>query len=79
MSYEDAVNNFERIYIQCYINHWDYWAAFEAWSSYIDGLYKDGQITLNQYETWQTPFPYGKKLKPNKRQLQIAADGCGMW
>lgn len=79
MRYDVAVKDFERIYIQYYMRHEDYWKAFEAWSAYIDGLCKDGQITQKQFETWQTPFPYGKKLKPNKRQLQIAADGCGMW
>ena len=31
-------------------------ALREAWSNYIDGLCKDGEITLQQYENWGNPF-----------------------
>ena len=31
-------------------------ALREAWHNYIDGLCKDGEITLQQYENWGNPF-----------------------
>ena len=31
-------------------------ALREAWHNYIDSLCKDGEITLQQYETWGNPF-----------------------
>lgn len=79
MKYENAVREFKTIYLHLYLKKVDYWTAEEAWAGYKDRLCKNGEITQKQYEIWQTPFPYGKNLKPNKRQLQIAADGCGMW
>lgn len=30
-------------------------ARAEAWGIFIDGLCKDGQITMKQYETWEQP------------------------
>lgn len=72
MKYLEAKRDFERIYIHLYLKKVDYWTAFEAWSSFIDGLCKNGDITQKQYDTWQTPFPYGKNLKPTYKQLAIA-------
>ena len=72
MTYAQGVKRFKFEYIHLYINKVDYWKAEEAWAKYIDNLCKDGEITQNQYETWQTPFPYGKNLKPSYKQLAIA-------
>ena len=33
----------------------DYPARSESWANYTDMLCKDGQITLKQYESWQSP------------------------
>ena len=41
----------------------DYWAAQLDWACYTDGLCRDGKITMKQYETWATPFKYGKKVR----------------
>ena len=40
----------------------DYWTAQLAWSTWVDMLCKDGEITLKQYSNWPTPFKYGKRL-----------------
>ncbi len=74
MTYDQAVKDFKRIYLHLYINRVDYWRGQEAWASYVDGLCKDGQITQKQYDTWATPFPYGKHLKPSYKQLAMAYD-----
>ena len=78
MKYLEAKRDFEIIYIHLYLNKVDYWKAQEAWASFIDGLCKDGKITQKQYDTWQTPFPYGKDLKPSYRQLCWANDVKGL-
>ena len=70
MTKVDAVREFKNQYIGLYINHVDYWTAFEAWTFYKDGLCKDGQITQRQYDIWSTPFPYGKPLSPTKSMLE---------
>lgn len=70
MTYKEAVENFKRDYVELYINHADYGRAFEAWDYYTDALCKSGQITDRQWNTWSTPFPYGKSLKPSKKQLE---------
>lgn len=31
-------------------------AVSEAWNNWTDGLCKDREITLKQYETWSNPF-----------------------
>ena len=31
-------------------------AKAEAWNNYTYALYKNGQITQKQYETWMNPF-----------------------
>lgn len=74
MTYDQAVKNFKRIYIHLYIKRVDYWTGQLAWATYVDELCKDGQITQKQYDTWATPFPYGKPLKPSYRQLCMAND-----
>lgn len=63
MTYKDAAREFKQIYIGLYINQTDYWTAQQAWAYYTDDLCKSGQITQKQFDTWSTPFPYGKHLK----------------
>lgn len=74
MTYDQAVKEFKHIAINLYLKNVDYWTAQEAWAAYVDGLCKDGQITQKQYDTWETPFPYGKHLKPSYNQLLLAAN-----
>ena len=31
-------------------------AKYYAWNDYTDMLCKDGDITMNQYESWSNPF-----------------------
>lgn len=66
MTYIKAVADFKRVYKDLWENHADYWTAFEAWSTYIDSLCKDRQITQKQCNTWSTPFPYGIRLGVGK-------------
>jgi len=75
MTKKDAIKRFEIMYIDLYIKEVDYWTAQLTWSDYIDGLNRDGLITDKQRDTWETPFPYGKHLKPNKRQLELKVYG----
>lgn len=63
MSYKDAVREFRSQFITLWLNEVDYWRAQETWAAWIDGLCKNGEITEKQYNTWKTPFKYGKKLK----------------
>lgn len=49
----------------------DYWHAQEIWASFTDGLCKDGVITQRQYETWLTPFPYGKSIIVSNNTLRV--------
>lgn len=70
MTKEQAIRDFKREYADLYIKKVDYWTAQLAWSIYVDGLCKDGQITQRQCDNWSTPFPYGKPLKPTRKQLE---------
>ena len=70
MTYREAVKDFQRCYRSLYIEKVDYWTAHEVWVNYVDGLNRDGEITDRQASTWSTPFPYGKSLKPTKKQLE---------
>jgi len=70
MTKEQAVRDFKREYADLYIKKVDYWTAQLAWSTYVDELCKNGQITQRQYDTWSTPFPYGKHLRPSREQLE---------
>ena len=74
MTYNQAVKDFERIYIQLYLKRVDYWTGQLAWSDYVDGLNRDGKITDKQRSNWATPFSYGKHLKPSYKQLCMAYD-----
>lgn len=38
----------------------DWPARSEAWSYYIDGLCKDGEITGKQYHNWSAPAVCGR-------------------
>lgn len=62
MTKAQAVREFKVAYIGLWINHADYWTAQEAWSFYTDSLCKDGLITQKQWQTWSTPFKYGRRL-----------------
>lgn len=66
MTYKDGVKSFQRIYSDLYEKGVDYWTAHEYWHEFIDALCKAGEITLKQYETWSTPFEYGKPLSVRK-------------
>jgi hypothetical protein len=70
MTKEQAVRDFEEIYVDLYLQKADYWTAQQAWSAYVDNLCKNGEITQKQYSTWSTPFEYGKHLKPTRKQLE---------
>ena len=70
MTYKDAVKEFKSSYRDLFIKRVDYLTGQLAWATYVDGLCKDGQITQRQYDTWATPFPYGKALKPTYKQLE---------
>lgn len=59
MTYEQAVREFKSSHAK---GKYDYWTAQLEWSIYTDGLCKDGIITQKQYETWSTPFIYGKHV-----------------
>lgn len=72
MTYDQAVKHFKMTHINLFLNEVDYWTGQEAWAAYVDGLCKDGEITQKQYDTWATPFPYGKSLKPSYKQLLYA-------
>jgi hypothetical protein len=41
----------------------DYPARCESWNAYTDGLCKDRQITMHQYDTWSTPPECEKRRK----------------
>ena len=70
MTYREAVRNFKIYNAKLFNSHADYWTGQLCWSSYTDCLCKDGQITQKQYDTWPTPFPYGKHLKPSILTLE---------
>lgn len=36
-------------------------AKWEAWNIFTDGLCKDGEITVKQYESWDNP--YGRQAR----------------
>lgn len=63
MQYKDAVKEFKEQYVDLYKKEVDYWTAQLAWAGFVDYLCKDGQITQKQFDTWETPFPYGKHLR----------------
>lgn len=67
MTYKDAVRQFRNQFIDLWERQVDYWTAQEVWAGWVDYLCKDGQITQRQYDTWATPFTYGKHLKLTKR------------
>ena len=66
MTYREAVREFREAYHSLWERQVDYWTAQLTWSEYVDGLCKDGQITQKQYDTWETPFTYGKHLNVRK-------------
>ena len=74
MTYDQAVKEFKYSHLNLYINKADYWTAQQAWAMFIDDLCKSERITQKQFDKWETPFPYGKPLKPSSRQLCRAYD-----
>ena len=67
---EEAVREFKTFYAHLYINKVDYWEAQQQWSFFTDSLCREGRITLKQYQSWSTPFPEGKRLKPTRKMLE---------
>ena len=63
MTYREAVRQFKEAYHDLYEQCADYWLAQLAWNEWTDILCKSGDITQRQFNTWATPFPYGKPLK----------------
>ena len=51
MTYKQAVDRF----VEMCNPFNDYWSMQLAWSTYVDGLCKDRDITQRQYERWCTP------------------------
>lgn len=75
MTKKEAIKQFEEIYLDLYIREVDYWTAQLTWTEFVDNLNRNGEITDKQRDNWTTPFPYGKHLKPNKRQLELKVYG----
>lgn len=71
MTYKEAIREFQNEYAYLYVTHADFWTAQGCWSAYTDALCKNGTITQHQWNTWSTPFPYAKPLKPTKRILEM--------
>jgi hypothetical protein len=50
----------------------DYWSMQLAWSCFVDGLERDGEITMKQQATWLNPCTpdtfkrFNKKFKGGK-------------
>lgn len=63
MNYREAVKSFKESHRELWENEVDYWTAQLAWAAYTDSMCKAGEITQKQWSTWETPFPYGKRLK----------------
>lgn len=66
MTKERAVKEFQTLYHNLYEQKADYWTAQLAWSAFTDALCKEGRITQEQYNSWSTPFKYGKHLSCKK-------------
>lgn len=62
MTYKEAVKIFRETYSDLYEKGVDYWTALECWENFTDVLCKNGDITQKQFNTWETPFTYGKRL-----------------
>lgn len=57
MTKVEATRLFREVYPDCYKDvRGDYCKVQFAWSCFVDGLCKDGQITQNQYDNWTMPF-----------------------
>lgn len=63
MTYRQVIKEFQTEYRNLYEQEVDYWTAQLAWSAFVDSLCKEGVVTQKQWETWETPFPYGKHLR----------------
>lgn len=47
----------------------DYYEMQQAWSFFTDGLCRDGQITLKQFENWGNPTTVEKFKSWHKRNF----------
>lgn len=59
MTYKDAVKEFK---LSLHDGDYDYWTIQEMWAAYTDSMCKAGEITQKQWNTWETPFKYGKRI-----------------
>ena len=71
MTYRQAVKMFRETYSDLYEQGVDYWTAHECWANFTDIMCKNGDITQKQYDTWETPFPYGQRLGVKKVYVSI--------
>lgn len=71
MTYRQAVKIFRETYVGLYEKEVDYWTAHEYWANFTDILCKNGDITQKQYDTWETPFPYGQRLGVHKVYVSL--------
>lgn len=44
------------------VGSYDYWTLQSVWAGYVDSLYKSNLITQKQYETWTSPWQYGRRV-----------------
>lgn len=62
MNKKQAIEDFKEYYLPLIVKMYerdgvpDYIARTEEWNCYTDRLCKDGQITLEQYESWIPPY-----------------------
>lgn len=71
MTKKEAVKIFRETYADLYEKEVDYWTAEVCWTNFTDMLCKNGDITQKQYDTWETPFPYGRRLSVKKVYVSI--------
>jgi len=74
MTYRQAIKMFKETYADLYENEADYWTAHECLANFTDILCKNGDITQKQYDTWDTPFPYGQRL--GVRKVYVSLRDC---
>lgn len=76
MKKSNAVKAFQNSYASLYFGHADYWSAQFMWAVWIDQMIRDGQLQESAAD-WETPFPYGKDLKPTPRMVnELGAYYC---
>lgn len=69
MTKAEAVRQFKE---SLYPNkRFDYWTAQQMWAEWTDFLCKEGHITQHQYDTWETPFPYGSHVTVTSQKTLV--------